>query len=88
MVQKKWDENFVNKIVLVAGDEWYGGNLSYHLKSRPKWDDISDDAKEISIKDINGGVVIIGEFKILSDICNGIFFKSENEGVCMIGKKK
>ena len=88
IIQKKWDENFVNKIELVAGDEWYGGNLSYHLKSRPKWDDISDDAKEISIKDINGGVVIIGEFKILSDICNGIFFKSENEGVCMIGKKK
>jgi 4-amino-4-deoxy-L-arabinose transferase-like glycosyltransferase len=88
MVQKKWDENFINKIALVAGDEWYGGNLSYHLKSRPKWDNISDDSKKISIKNIKGGFVIIGEFKVLSDICTGIFFKSENEGVCMIGKKK
>ena len=26
-----------NKIVLVYGDEWRAGNLSYHLKSRPKW---------------------------------------------------
>ena len=21
----------------VVGDEWHAGNLSYHLKSRPKW---------------------------------------------------
>jgi 4-amino-4-deoxy-L-arabinose transferase-like glycosyltransferase len=88
VIQEKWDENFVNKIALVAGDEWYGGNLSYHLKSRPRWDNIIDESKEISIQDIDGGFIIIGEYKILSDICPGVFLKSENEGVCMIGKKK
>ena len=33
--------NFTNKIEIVVGygwiNEWYAGNLSYHLKSRPKW---------------------------------------------------
>ena len=31
LVQKKWNENFVNEIKIVVGDEWYAGNLSYHL---------------------------------------------------------
>ena len=25
------------KSTLISGDEWHAGNLSYHLKSRPKW---------------------------------------------------
>ena len=37
IVQEKWQDNFENNIGLVGGDEWHGGNLSYHLKSRPKW---------------------------------------------------
>jgi len=36
-VQREWDKNFKNKISLISGDEWVGGNLSYHLKSRPIW---------------------------------------------------
>ena len=36
-VKKKFDEDFIGKIVWVVGDEWHGGNLTYHLKSRPKW---------------------------------------------------
>ena len=31
LVQNKWDENFVNEIKIVIGDEWSAGNLSYHL---------------------------------------------------------
>ena len=37
LVQNKWNKNFNNDIKIVIGDEWYAGNLSYHLKSRPKW---------------------------------------------------
>ena len=37
LVQNKWDDNFTNEIKIVVGDEWYAGNLSYHLPSRPKW---------------------------------------------------
>ena len=37
LVQNKWDENFVNEIKIVIGDEWSAGNLSYHLSSRPSW---------------------------------------------------
>ena len=31
-----------DRIEYVVGDEWYGGNLSYHLESRPKWISIND----------------------------------------------
>ena len=37
LVQNKWDDNFINDIKIVVGDEWFAGNLSYHLTSRPKW---------------------------------------------------
>ena len=36
-IQKKWDKKYKNEILYVYGNEWIGGNLSYHLKSRPKW---------------------------------------------------
>ena len=88
VVQNKWDNNFTNKIGLVGGDVWHGGNLSYHLKSRPKWDNIFEENKNILHEDIEGGFVLIGNTNILSNICNGIFFKVETQGVCMIGKKK
>ena len=37
-VQISWDRNFNKEIEFVTGDEWKAGNLSYHLKSRPKWE--------------------------------------------------
>ena len=37
-VQILWDQDFDNEIEFVTGDEWKAGNLSYHLKSRPKWE--------------------------------------------------
>ena len=32
LVQNKWNKNFSNEIGIIVGDEWFGGNLSYHLK--------------------------------------------------------
>ena len=87
-VQKIWDNNFSNKINIVGGNEWYAGNLSYHLKSRPKWDNIFDNNKDNVNKNLEDGFVLIGNFDILNKICKGVFLKIENQGVCMIGIKK
>ncbi len=58
-VQLEWDQNFDEPIGFVIGNEWNAGNLSYHLKSRPKWEgflkdnNILNEAKEyICIDDI------------------------------------
>jgi hypothetical protein len=40
-VQKEWDKNFSEEIKTVIGDEWFAGNLSYHLQSRPVWNDLN-----------------------------------------------
>ena len=88
IVQEKWNNNFTNKISLIGGDAWYGGNLSYHLESRPKWDNILESKKNILFDDIDAGFVLIGDVNILSKICTGVFFKSETQGICMIGNKK
>ena len=71
----------------MGGNEWHGGNLSYHLKSRPRWDNIF--SKKIS-KTINSenGFVLIGDPEILLKICSEVFFKVENQGICMAGKHK
>ena len=37
-VQVTWNQDFDKKIQFVTGNEWEAGNLSYHLKSRPKWE--------------------------------------------------
>ena len=37
-VQIVWDQDFDKEIEFVTGNEWNAGNLSYHLKSRPKWE--------------------------------------------------
>ena len=87
-VEKEWENNFSNKIGVVGGDEWHGGNLFYHLKSKPKWDNILKEKKINSIKNNDDGFVLIGESDILSKICKGVFFKIENQGICMIGNKK
>ncbi len=57
-VQIIWDKDFDDKIEFVTGNEWKAGNLSYHLKSRPKWegysnnDVLSSSSKFICIDDI------------------------------------
>ena len=47
LVQARWDKNFSNEISIVVGDEWSGGNLSYHLDSRPKWFNSLDNINNI-----------------------------------------
>jgi len=88
IVQEKWENNFSNKIGVVGGNEWHAGNLSYHLKSRPKWDNIFVTGKVASSENNEDGFVLIGEADILSEICNEIFFEIEGQGICMIGVKK
>ena len=88
IVQKKWDSNFVNKIGVVGGDEWHGGNLSYHLKDRPIWDNIFENTKISSLKNSEEGFILIGDSATLLKICKGIFVEVKTQGVCMIGKKK
>ena len=39
-VVQEWHDNKEDKTIYgVAGDEWRAGNLSYHLKDRPKWEE-------------------------------------------------
>ena len=85
LVQNKWDDNFINDIKIVVGDEWYAGNLSYHLSSRPIWlNDLTD--KVINIKS-DQGVVYTGNPKVLKKICPGVYGTIRPVGYCMIGKK-
>ncbi len=85
LVQDKWDNNFTNEIKIVVGDEWYAGNLSYHLNSRPIW------TNELKNKIINinnsEGVIYTGNPKILKKICPGVFGSIKPVGYCMIGQR-
>ena len=85
LIERRWDENFSNKIMYVVGDEWYAGNLSYHISSRPKWFlELKDKSNKL---DPNGGVIYVGNPKILKEICPGNFGKINQHGYCMIGSK-
>ena len=77
MFEKGWIcfllEKYKSKINYVIGDEWYAGNLSYHLESRPKWISISDkkafklmDSKDkMSLEDIYPALIIGSKWKNL-----------------------
>ena len=85
LVQKKWDDNFINEIKIVIGDEWSAGNLSYHLYSRPKWfNDLKNKALEVTDKE---GVIYIGNPIVLKKICPGVYGTIKPVGYCMIGKR-
>ena len=60
-VQIIWDQDFKGEIEFVTGDEWKAGNLSYHLKSRPKWEGFTSE------KILNNS----SEFICVDDICLG-----------------
>ena len=60
-VQFIWDQDFDKEIQFVTGDEWKAGNLSYHLKSRPRWEGFTK--KETLIKS--------SLFICVEDICLG-----------------
>ena len=85
LVQNKWDDNFTNEIKIVIGDEWYAGNLSYHLHSRPVW--VNDLKNQIENITEDEGVIYTGNPKILKKICPGVFGTIRPVGYCMIGKK-
>jgi len=59
--QYAWDQQFNTKINVVYGNEWYAGNLSYHLKSRPVWEGIIKRDKLDQLK----------EYMCLDNICVG-----------------
>ena len=83
LVQNRWDKNFTNNISIVVGDEWVAGNLSYHLKSRPKWfNNLEPKLKDLKL---NGGVVYVGNADILKSVCPGEFGSIRNQGICLIG---
>ncbi len=84
LVQERWDKNFSNEIAIVVGDEWSGGNLSYHLESRPRWINSLDKLKNINV---NGGVIYVGNPDILKKVCPGIYGTIRPVGICMIGRK-
>ena len=85
LVQNKWDDNFVNEIRIVIGDEWTAGNLSYHLHSRPIW--INDLKNKTSTITEAQGVIYTGNPKILKKVCPGVFGTIKPVGYCMIGKR-
>ena len=60
-VQIILDKNFDKEIEFVIGNEWKAGNLSYHLKSRPKWEGF------INNKTLNDS----SHFICVDDICLG-----------------
>ena len=85
LVQNKWDQNFINDVKIIVGDEWSGGNLSYHLKTRPVW--VNSLKKKASRVKETQGVIYIGNPKILKKICPGAFGVIKPVGYCMIGKR-
>ena len=85
LVQNKWDDNFINEIKIVIGDEWSAGNLSYHLYSRPIW--INDLKNKTSNITKDQGVIYTGNPTILKKICPGVFGTIKPVGYCMIGKR-
>ena len=60
-IQITWSQNFDKEIQFVTGDEWKAGNLSYHLKSRPKWEGLTDN------KILNKS----SQFICVDDVCLG-----------------
>ncbi len=85
LVQRRWDKNFSNNISIIVGDEWFAGNLSYHLNSRPIWyNTIENNLSSISSET---GVIYTGNPKILEKFCPGIYGTIKPIGICMIGAR-
>ena len=85
LVQGKWDKNFRNDIKIVIGDEWYAGNLSYHLNARPKWMQTLNN--DLSTSSSEGGIIYTGNPEILKKVCPGVYGTIKPVGYCMIGIK-
>ncbi len=86
LVERRWNKNFSNEIMYVVGDEWYAGNLSYHLRDRPKW--FLTIEKKVDQLDPTGGLIYVGNAEVMKNLCPGEFGKIDNQGICMIGLRK
>ena len=84
--------NYSNEIIAIIGDEWHAGNLSYHLKTRPKWfprsvTDIRspDYGKQFNhqFKNLGQGWVAVVPFGYE---CRGVSFDLPFFRLCMIDK--
>ena len=60
-VQYIWDQDHKELINVVLGDEWFAGNLSYHLQSRPVWEGLITKDKLDSLS----------KFTCIDNICVG-----------------
>ena len=85
-IQTTWDENFSNNIDIVVGDGWvyggwYAGNLSYHLKDRPKLRyDMEENFKNLGLIKVN----VLNNTKS----CDGVLLKFlPYYESCLLGKK-
>jgi 4-amino-4-deoxy-L-arabinose transferase-like glycosyltransferase len=85
LVERRWNKNFSNEIMYVVGDEWFAGNLSYHLPSRPKW--FLELKDKVNSLDTNGGIIYVGNPEVLKKICPGDFGQMDKHGYCMIGSR-
>ena len=65
LLEKSWKDYTDNEIKSVVGNEWFGGNLVYQLKPRPKWYDVSKNT--LALK---GGFVLANHPKVN---CNASF---------------
>ena len=86
IVQTEWENNFSKKIDTVIGDEWYAGNLSYHLESRPKIIILKkEQSGNVFLKSIkNKGLILIKPFKKMNN-CMGVFYQIPKlNDICMV----
>ena len=61
-------------------NEWYAGNLSYNIKSRPKWQMKADEK-------IIAGTVWIQKYNTI-EFCKGVLYQIVDlHDICMVGKK-
>ena len=87
IVQEKWDNNFKDEIKSVIGHEWNAGNLSYHLKSNPKWYSHSNAFVEKTFEDFIETIGKEGFINVNGECVSGLLFIIKNNNICMNGKK-
>jgi 4-amino-4-deoxy-L-arabinose transferase-like glycosyltransferase len=86
LVQSRWDRNFSNEISVIVGDEWFGGNLSYHLESRPTWYYFLDNRYQEKKK--TGGFIFTQKKQLLKEsMCPGLYGTIKIQAICMIGSR-
>jgi hypothetical protein len=85
--QHAWDQQFKSKINVVYGNEWNAGNLSYHLKSRPKWYSHSAAFVDKSFADFIETIGKDGLIIVNGECTDGVSFTIESNKICMYGDR-